>query len=131
MAFTFLSIAFVDCLGRRTLTLTSLVGITVSYVVLVLSFTLEGQSICINNQSIICSPIFKNISSTFGLCFFIASFGIGMGPMPWTINAEIYPTIFRSAGNSFSTTTNWLGNTLVSMTFLTMSNSITIQGSFA
>lgn len=60
---------------------------------------------------------------TFDLC-------TGMGPMPWTINSEIYPTWARSTGNSISTAVNWSFNLLVSMTFLTLTESITKYGVF-
>ncbi len=47
------------------------------------------------------------------------SFGTGMGPMPWTINSEIYPMWARSTCNSIATSTNWFFNLMISMTFLT------------
>ena len=51
-----------------------------------------------------------------------------MGPMPWTINAEIYPLWARSTCNSIATSTNWFFNFLVSMTFLTLTEILTRQG---
>ena len=65
-----------------------------------------------------------------GLVLYLLCFASGMGPMPWTINSEIYPQWGRAAGNSASTTTNWLFNLLVSMTFLTLMETITKQGPF-
>ena len=52
----------------------------------------------------------------------------GLGPMPWTINSEIYPTWARSTGNAMSTTTNWVFNLFVSLTFLTLMENITKYG---
>jgi SP family myo-inositol transporter-like MFS transporter 13 len=48
--------------------------------------------------------------------------------MPWTINAEIYPLWARSTCNSIATSTNWFFNFLVSMTFLTLTEILTRQG---
>ena len=64
------------------------------------------------------------------LVTYIAFFAPGMGPVPWTVNAEIYPNWARSVGNSVSTTTNWLCNLLVSLTFLHLTRYLTRYGAF-
>ena len=51
--------------------------------------------------------------------------------MPWTVNSEIYPQWARSTGNALSSTTNWLFNLLISMTFLSLTELITRQGELA
>jgi len=61
---------------------------------------------------------------------YLLFFAPGMGPMPWTINAEIYPLWARSTCNSIATSTNWFFNFLVSMTFLTLTEILTRQGAF-
>jgi SP family myo-inositol transporter-like MFS transporter 13 len=58
------------------------------------------------------------------LFLYIAFFAPGMGPLPWTINSEIYPTWARSTAISIATMTNWLSNLVVSMTFLTMADNL-------
>ena len=65
-----------------------------------------------------------------GLGVYLFFFAPGMGPMPWTINSEIYPLWARSTGNSLATSTNWAFNLLVSMTFLSLTEAITKQGTF-
>lgn len=52
----------------------------------------------------------------------------GMGPMPWTINSEIYPLWARSTGNSVSTFTNWTCNLAVSMSFISLTEALTRYG---
>lgn len=64
------------------------------------------------------------------LCVYLLGFAPGMGPMPWCINSEIYPTAFRGIGNSIATTVNWSTNILMSMTFLTIIDTLTKQGAF-
>jgi len=65
-----------------------------------------------------------------GMVMYLLFFAPGMGPMPWTINSEIYPSWARSWCLSASTSVCWLFNLLVSMTFLTLTRAITKQGAF-
>ncbi|KAL3853167.1 hypothetical protein ACJMK2_016732 [Sinanodonta woodiana] len=65
-----------------------------------------------------------------GLALYLMFFAPGMGPMPWTVNSEIYPLWARSTCNSVATATNWISNLLVSMTFLTLTETITKYGTY-
>jgi len=58
------------------------------------------------------------------LFLYIAFFAPGMGPLPWTVNSEIYPTWARSTAISIATMVNWMCNLVVSMTFLTLTDSL-------
>lgn len=61
---------------------------------------------------------------------YVAMFQPGMGPMPWTINAEIYPLHARSMAVSLATLVNWSSNLLVAATFLDLVEWLTPQGAF-
>eukprot|EP00731_Ephydatia_muelleri_P012140 Em0006g1034a len=54
------------------------------------------------------------------LFVYLAFFAPGVGPLAWTINAEIYPTWARSTGIALATSTNWVFNMIVSITFLSL-----------
>lgn len=56
---------------------------------------------------------------------------VGMGPMPWTVNSEIYPLWARSTGNACSAGVNWTCNVLVSLTFLHVAEYLTYYGELA
>ncbi|WAR26983.1 MYCT-like protein, partial [Mya arenaria] len=65
-----------------------------------------------------------------GLVLYLVTFAPGMGPMPWTINSEIYPLWCRSSAISVATFTNWIFNLLVSITFITLTENLTRLGTF-
>ncbi|XP_050413370.1 proton myo-inositol cotransporter [Patella vulgata] len=65
-----------------------------------------------------------------GMGLFVTSFAPGLGPMPWTVNSEIYPLWARSTGFSVATAVNWSFNLLVSFTFLSLMQLITKYGTF-
>lgn len=60
--------------------------------------------------------------SLVALFLYIMFFAPGMGPLPWTINSEIYPNWARSTAIAIATATNWIFNLFVSLTFLTFAD---------
>ncbi|KAI5072012.1 hypothetical protein GOP47_0012118 [Adiantum capillus-veneris] len=45
--------------------------------------------------------------SVLGLTLFIIFFAPGMGPVPWTVNSEIYPLQFRGTCGGIAAMSNW------------------------
>lgn len=68
--------------------------------------------------------------AVLGLALFVIAFAPGLGPNPWTINSEIYPLWARGTGTSLATCVNWIGNLIVSFTFLLLLKTITTYGTF-
>jgi SP family myo-inositol transporter-like MFS transporter 13 len=64
------------------------------------------------------------------LFLYLACFASGMGCMPWTINAEIYPLHARSLALSVATSVNWVSNLIVSFTFLSVTRSLGTYSAF-
>ncbi|XP_042323400.1 proton myo-inositol cotransporter [Sceloporus undulatus] len=69
-------------------------------------------------------------TALLGLILYLVFFAPGMGPMPWTVNSEIYPLWARSTGNACSSGVNWIFNVLVSLTFLHTAEYLTYYGAF-
>eukprot|EP00948_MAST-09A_sp_MAST-9A-sp1_P003530 g3530.t1 len=80
-----------------------------------------------------CPSAIKNgtgIATIIALIFYLLCFAPGMGPMPWTINAEIYPTESRSLCSGLATVTNWVTNLIVSAGFLFLVRILQPHGAF-
>jgi SP family arabinose:H+ symporter-like MFS transporter len=96
--FTFVAIKYIDKLGRRKLLL---IGLT-------------GMVICLFGVGTVFH--FELSSGPLLLIFilgFIASFGCSLGPIPWVIMSEIFPTKTRGIAMSIATLTLWIGVVLV------------------
>ncbi|XP_066490233.1 proton myo-inositol cotransporter [Tiliqua scincoides] len=75
-------------------------------------------------------PTSYSWTALLGLILYLVFFAPGMGPMPWTVNSEIYPLWARSTGNACSSGVNWIFNVLVSLTFLHTAEYLTYYGAF-
>ena len=109
-----------DRVGRRKLTLTSLSFVIVALLAISLSFFYSQKY----SEKVGCWLIL-----TF-ICTYLLVFAYGMGTMPWTISAEIFPTNIRGVANSITTMTNWICNFAVASTFLTLVKAATKPGAF-
>ncbi|KAK9829082.1 hypothetical protein WJX72_003793 [[Myrmecia] bisecta] len=65
-----------------------------------------------------------------GLLAYLAAFSPGLGPVPWAVNAEIYPLQVRGLASGAAATANWVTNAVVSQTFLTLTQHLGGSGTF-
>ncbi|CAL1404673.1 unnamed protein product [Linum trigynum] len=108
---TILGIYLIDHFGRKKLALSSLSGVIVSLIIL--SGAFYGQSASPSNS------LFGWLA-VIGLALYIAFFSPGMGPVPWTVNSEIYPSQYRGLCGGMSATINWISNLIVAQSFLSI-----------
>ena len=117
---TLIAVAWVDRFGRRPLLLSGLVGMTASLAAVGLSFaTLESQP-----DSGATSTTVGGIITVIALVVFIASFAFSMGPVVWTVIAEIYPNRVRGRAMAVATAVNWLAAFIVAQFFLSLVDAI-------
>lgn len=116
-----LGIYLIDHAGRRNLALGSLSGVIVSLLILSGAF-FAGSS----NSS---EGIYGWLA-VIGLTLYIAFFSPGMGPVPWTVNSEIYPQAYRGICGGMSATVNWISNLIVAQTFLSIADAAGIAPTF-
>ncbi|KAJ9135546.1 hypothetical protein P3X46_032717 [Hevea brasiliensis] len=111
-----------DRVGRRSLLLSSLVGVIFSLAALGFSLTIIDHS-------------HEKITWAVVLCIttvltYVAFFSIGIGPVTWVYNSEIFPLRLRAQGASLGVAVNRVTSGVVSTTFISLYKGITIGGAF-
>ncbi|HVU58943.1 MAG TPA: sugar porter family MFS transporter [Puia sp.] len=96
--FTFLAIWLIDKAGRRALLLWGLAGMIICLLAVALCYHYHYFN---GPWLLIC------------IVGFIASFASSLGPVPWVIISEIFPTKNRGVAMSFATVVLWVGVLLI------------------
>ncbi len=65
------------------------------------------------------------------ILLYVSFFALGMGPGPWLIISEIFPTKIRGRAASIATSALWTSTLVVTFTFLTLVNVLNLSGTFA
>ncbi|KAL7145437.1 hypothetical protein ABFS83_07G084200 [Erythranthe nasuta] len=113
---TILGIYLIDNFGRKKLALSSLFGVTISLIVLAVAFMLDPSN---STNGLLYGWI-----AVIGLGLYISFFAPGMGPVPWTVNSEIYPEAYRGVCGGMSATVNWISNLIVAQSFLSLAGAV-------
>ncbi|CAL5332258.1 hypothetical protein CsSME_00013677 [Camellia sinensis var. sinensis] len=101
----------VDKTGRRILLIVSSSTMTVSLLVVAISFFIKDS---ISSDSTLYSIL--GILSLVGVVGMIVGFSLGMGPIPWVIMSEILPINIKGLAGSVATLANWFFAWVVTMT---------------
>lgn len=59
-----------------------------------------------------------------GLCLFIIAFAISLGPLPYVMMSELFPSAIRENGIAVASSVSWLFNATIAFTFLSVINAI-------
>ncbi|KAG8582763.1 hypothetical protein GDO81_008189 [Engystomops pustulosus] len=65
-------------------------------------------------------PIFMKWLYLASLLSYVAAFSIGLGPMAWLVQSEIFPAGIKGRAFAITSSMNWGMNLLISLTFLTL-----------
>ncbi|KAI8879650.1 general substrate transporter [Backusella circina FSU 941] len=97
---TIVAVGVIDKFGRRPLLLIAEAGTCIFSVLLVIGYKT-------NTPGLLVASVF----------LYVASFALGIGPIPWLITSEMTPTYAASAVGSASTCINWCMNFLIGQIF--------------
>ncbi|XP_021563100.1 solute carrier family 2, facilitated glucose transporter member 3-like isoform X2 [Carlito syrichta] len=103
--FTIVSLFLVEKAGRRTLHMTGLGGMAFCSLLMTVSLLLKDKY---DWMSYVCAGI---------ILVFVAFFGIGPGPIPWFMVAELFSQGPRPAAVAVAGYSNWTCNLLVGLFF--------------
>ncbi len=112
---TLIALYCLDRWGRRTMLLTAVGGMTVALTLFVVMYRIPGVS-----------PL-AVLACILGYTGF---FAFAMGPIPWVVISEIFPTKIRGRAASIATSTLWTGTLVVTLTFLSLIRVLGVGGTF-
>jgi sugar porter (SP) family MFS transporter len=116
LVFTIVAMIYLDRWGRRAVLMIASGGMGVALTVLVIALHVQNAPVTFVLGSIL---------------VYVAFFALGMGPGPWLIISEIFPTKVRGRAASLATSALWSGTLVVTFTFLSLVNSLGLGGTFA
>jgi len=115
-AFTLLTLWLIDSVGRKPILQIGTIGAVLSLVTVGLLYHYDAAG----------SPWLLVMITCY-----IACFAVGMGPIPWVVISEIFPTRIRGRAMSFGVFAVWATCYLVSQTFPWLRDNIGPAGCFA
>lgn len=104
--FTFVALYMMDTVGRRTMLLGTIWIMTMGLLLATIGFGHENLTLLL-----------------FSTTTFVAAYASAMGTIPWS-SVEFLPLNRRSFGSACIACTNWLTNGLISISYLSVMNSI-------
>jgi sugar porter (SP) family MFS transporter len=116
LAGTIAAMALMDRWGRRPMLLTAAAGMFLSLSVLVAAFLRPSTPAALILAAILA---------------YVGFFALAMGPVPWVIMSEIFPTRIRGRAVALATSVLWGGCLLVTSTFLSMLRTLGSVGTFS
>jgi sugar porter (SP) family MFS transporter len=115
LLWTVIALLVIDKVGRKPLLMIASGGMAVSLVLLGGVFRFQAAG-----SSLILAVILT----------YVACFAVGMGPGVWVVMSELFPTSIRGRAMSIATIALWSACLVLTLTFLSLVNTITVSGAF-
>ncbi|KAJ1265517.1 hypothetical protein BS78_08G082000 [Paspalum vaginatum] len=116
-----IAMALTDRVGRRPLLLVSTGGMTLALLVLGSIFVAFAGA---EDNAAVAAVSFAAIVA------FVVTFSVGFGPLAWVYSSEVLPLRLRAPGAGLGTAMNRIMSGVVTMTFLSLYQAITMAGVF-
>ncbi|GJD07678.1 Inositol transporter 1 [Galdieria sulphuraria] len=111
------AIYLMDRLGRRTLLLSLISGVFIGLLIIGFSFLSSSTHT-------------KEGIYIWGVVIYYLFWGSCLGPTPWVVGSEVWPTYLRSQGLFLTDITNWTGDFITTYAFPHMTAAMTNEGTF-
>ena len=138
---TLVSVVLVDWRGRKQLLVVSSIGMCLSSALLGINYLLlnqfccecfGGSLVCKNSTNCIltdrpsfCTNPNVGVIAIVGVIFFIVSFSLAWGPIPWTSMSELVPGRVRTLCGSIASVVNWSFAVIITAAFESYSDAVT------
>ncbi|XP_062202528.1 polyol transporter 5-like [Phragmites australis] len=116
-----IAMVLADRVGRRPLLLVSTGGMTASLLVLGSLFAVFAGA---KDDAAVAAL------SVAAVVAFVVAFSVGFGPLAWVYSSEILPLRLRGQGAGLGTAVNRIMSGVVTMTFISLYQGITMAGAF-
>ncbi|KAL3479295.1 general substrate transporter [Aspergillus californicus] len=125
---TFVNMMLVDKVGRRRLLLMTVWGMSASLIAVSVAFSFIDVDV--NSTEVVSGPISSAaIVVLVFVILFVLFYGVSVGNTAW-MSADFFPLEVRAMGTMWMTCSSWGSNVIISSTFLSMINGMTMSGAF-
>lgn len=112
---TFVALRLVDSAGRRALLIWGSGAMAIGMaMVIAASIILQEGAYWSDLQA------WSGWLGLLGLSLFIMAFAVSLGPLPYVMMSELFPTAIRETGIAVASSVSWLFNALIAFTFLSV-----------
>ncbi|KAL5343541.1 general substrate transporter [Aspergillus crustosus] len=125
---TFVNMVLVDRIGRRRLLLSTVWGMSASLIAVSIAFRYIDVDVHATEMQprVVTTPAIVVLVFTI---LFVLGYGVSVGNTAW-MSADFFPLEVRAMGTMWMTCSAWASNVIISSTFLSMVDGMTMSGTW-